>query len=68
MQQEEVDESEYLSQKNNNPNSGGEDPELLAPDLLAACKAKDDRGAQDLLADGVSPGYFDPESGTLFSV
>eukprot|EP00752_Nemacystus_decipiens_P010334 g9206.t1 len=41
----------------------GADPEVLAPDLLAACKANDEGWAKDLLADGVSPGYSDPESG-----
>lgn len=66
-QEEELDDSEYLSVKNKNANRGDEDPELLAPDLLAACKANDERCAQDLLADGASPGYYDPESGTPFA-
>lgn len=37
---------------------------MLAPDLLATCKANDTVRAQDFLADGVPPGYSDPESGT----
>ncbi|CAN0467898.1 unnamed protein product, partial [Ectocarpus sp. 12 AP-2014] len=39
------------------------DPETLAPDLLAACKENNDARAQEFLADGVPPGYSDPESG-----
>lgn len=62
--QEELDGSEYFTEKNKgSKRDGGADPEVLAPDLLAACKANDEGCAQDFLADGVSPGYSDPESG-----
>lgn len=41
------------------------DPELLSPELLAAaCKENDTARARELLADGVPPGYIDPESGS----
>lgn len=42
----------------------GADPELLSPDLAAACKDNDTLRAKELLVDGVPPGYIDPESGT----
>ncbi|CAM9680697.1 unnamed protein product [Ectocarpus sp. 6 AP-2014] len=62
--EEEVHESEFLPGKNKGPKfDGGIDPEILAPDLLAACKENNDARAQDFLADGVPPGYSDPESG-----
>ncbi|CAM9538369.1 unnamed protein product, partial [Sphacelaria rigidula] len=41
----------------------GADPELLSPDLAAACKDNDTLRAKELLVDGVPPGYIDPESG-----
>lgn len=68
MLQEEVNESEFLPGKKKGLKlDGGIDPETLAPDLLAACKENNDAGAQDFLADGVPPGYSDPESGALYS-
>lgn len=42
---------------------GGEDPELLGPDLLAACKDNDNKRAQELIDEGVPPGFSDAESG-----
>lgn len=67
--QEEPDGSEYDPENTkDSKRDGGADPEILAPDLLAACKANDEGCAQDLLADGVAPGYSDPESGMLSSL
>lgn len=62
--QEELDGSDFDPETiKGSKQNGGADPEILAPDLLAACKANDEGWAQDLLADGVSPAYSDPESG-----
>lgn len=41
----------------------GADRGSLSPDLLAACKDNDPACVRALLADGVPPGYIDPESG-----
>ena len=62
--QDEFDGGEFdLQISKGSKRDGGADPEVMAPDLLAACKANDEGWAQDLLSDGVSPGYSDPESG-----
>lgn len=64
MKQEELDGDEFDPETSkNSKRDSGADPEVLAPDLLAACKANDEGWTQDLLADGVSPVYSDPESG-----
>eukprot|EP00903_Cladosiphon_okamuranus_P010377 g9816.t1 len=63
-EKEELDGSEFDPEiTKGSTRDGGADPEVLAPDLLAACKANDEGWAKDLLADGVSPAYSDPESG-----
>lgn len=61
--QVELDVGGRLIDRNGAPSDAGVDPEALASDLLAACKANDTKRAQDLVADGVSPGFSDPESG-----
>lgn len=61
--QEQLTENDYDPANKGSKRDGDGDTEVLAPDLLAACKANDEGWAQDLLADGVSPGYSDPESG-----
>lgn len=62
-----LDENTYRPARNNSAYDGGGDPEVHASDLLAACKANETAKVQDFLADGVPPGYSDPESGGWIS-
>lgn len=64
--QEEPDDSDFRAKKKNGSNrDDGTDPDILAPDLLAACKENNVARVYDLLGDGAPPAYSDPTSGTL---
>ncbi|CAM9304009.1 unnamed protein product, partial [Hapterophycus canaliculatus] len=61
---DELDENDFRAKRKNGSNrDDGTDPDVLAPDLLAACKENNVKRVRDLLDDGAPPAYSDPTSG-----